>query len=207
MKNTLRIGGLLVVVGTALVAGRSLAETKPAPARAKTRVALVNLQYVIYEYDKYKQFKEEAKKAVKPYQNKDAELKEEAERLTKELQNDDLGARRREKVEARLKEINKAMEANKAEAKTKLGAVQEKQLPILFGDVQAATARYAKDNELDLVMHYNDEVKEDELTSPKNIVRKMQAGAAFPLYVAPGIDISEEIVAALNKEYRRNKKD
>jgi Skp family chaperone for outer membrane proteins len=206
MKNTLRIGGLLVVVGTALVAGRSLSETKPAPARAKTRVALVNLQYVIYEYDKYKQFKEEAKKAVKPYQNKDAELKEEAERLTKEKA-DDLGARRREKVEARLKEVNKAIEANKAEAQTKLGADQEKKCQILYADVQAATARYAKDNELDLVMHYNDEVKEDELTSPKNIVRKMQAGAAFPLYVAPGIDISEEIVAALNKEYRRNKKD
>jgi hypothetical protein len=70
-------------------------------------------------------------------------------------------------------------------------------------DVEAATRRYAKANDLELVLHYNDAVTTEEVWSPKSIARKAQAGALMPLYAAEGLDITKEIVAALNRDLRR----
>jgi hypothetical protein len=38
-----------------------------------------------------------------------------------------------------------------------------------------------------------------EFWSPTNVARKLQASGCMPMYIAPGLDISEEIIEALNK--------
>ncbi len=58
----------------------------------------------------------------------------------------------------------------------------------------------------DLVVHYNDVPADSaEFFSPVNVSRKIQAGAFIPLYIAPGMDITQEVVTALNETYRKRK--
>ena len=40
---------------------------------------------------------------------------------------------------------------------------------------------------------------EAEMNTANNIGRRMNQGACFPLYVTPGMDISEEVLAYLNQ--------
>ena len=47
---------------------------------------------------------------------------------------------------------------------------------------------------------------EKERSSAQNVARKMQAGATFPIYAAPGVDLTKEVTEALNKRYRQQQK-
>ncbi|HEY7428872.1 MAG TPA: hypothetical protein VH682_31870, partial [Gemmataceae bacterium] len=50
--------------------------------------------------------------------------------------------------------------------------------------------------------HYNDAVTPEDFMSPQNIARKLNTGALMPLYAAPGMDISQEVVNMLNYNLR-----
>src|SRR5436190_1900344 len=85
MKDSLRYAAGLLVLGALLLAGRSWSDTQPAAGpRPQTRIAVVNLSHVVRNYDKFKTYQEELKKAVEPYQAKDTAFKAEGERLSQE---------------------------------------------------------------------------------------------------------------------------
>jgi Skp family chaperone for outer membrane proteins len=212
MRELLRVGVVLLIVGTLFLAGRSWSWSGPADthpvaaplAKPKSRVALINLTFVIKNYEKFKAFQEEMKAAVAPFQEKDKALKSEGEKLARKRQ-DEQDAERREKIEEQLDKLKRAIEDNKKAATRTLTRKQEEQVKALFKDVQEAVARYARAHDIELVLHYNDAITPADLDSAQNITRKMQAGACMPLYTAPGIDVSKEILAALNDELRRRK--
>ena len=85
MRGWLRMGGVLVALGVLVLAARSWSAPKPQKQEPRTRIALLNLHYVIKHYDKYKNFQEEMKKVVAPYQEKDQRWRKEAEKLAKSL--------------------------------------------------------------------------------------------------------------------------
>src|SRR5207249_4759439 len=94
-------------------------------------------------------------------------------------------------------------EENQAEAKKGLGRKSDEQMVILYKEVREACARYAKGNDIEMVMHYNDALAgAPEFDSAANVARKMQAGAFMPMYITPGLDISEEILTLLNNARR-----
>jgi Skp family chaperone for outer membrane proteins len=150
-----------------------------APAQPKTKIGLVNLSRVIKEYNKFKTFQEEMKKAVEPFQGRDAALKTEGDKLAKEA-------------------IQRQLEDNKVEAQKSIGKKQEDQLVILYKDIRTVVDRFAQAHGFEMVLHYNDAVTPEEYWSAQNIARKMQAGALMPMYIQGGLDISHNIIATLN---------
>jgi hypothetical protein len=54
-----------------------------------------------------------------------------------------------------------------------------------------------------MVLSYNDATTSQEYWSPMNIMRKLQQGACTPLYFTRGMDISADVVTALNQAYGR----
>jgi hypothetical protein len=54
-----------------------------------------------------------------------------------------------------------------------------------------------------MVLSYNDATSSQEYWSPMNIMRKLQQGACTPLYFTRGMDISADVVNALNQAYGR----
>jgi Skp family chaperone for outer membrane proteins len=197
---------VLLILGALFLAGRSWSDTKPPASPPRTRVGLVNLSHAIKSYDKFKFYQEDVKTALKPYQEREAELKKKGDALAEEVKSPETAADRKPALQKKLLGLQREMEDNKAEAQRIIAEKQNKQLKVLYQDVEKVVRRYAKARGFDLVLHYNDLVKEEAYTT-ENILRKMQAGACMPLYTAPGIDITDEVMTALNEDFRSRKDD
>jgi Skp family chaperone for outer membrane proteins len=204
MRKLLGIGGACLILGMVLVVGRSWSAAKPAPPRPQSRIAVINLTYVIKKYDKFLTFQAELKEATVPFQTTDTRLKEELEALRKEGAAT-TDAERREEIEQKGKEIQRQIEDNKATAQKALKKKQEEQLRILYMDVKTEAEKVAVARGFEMVLHFNDEMTSKDSWSAQCIVRKMQTGALMPMYAAPGIDISKEVVTLLNEAHRRRK--
>jgi Skp family chaperone for outer membrane proteins len=194
---------LAVLIG----AGRLWAEgkdKKPAkPEDSGARIALINLIYVIKNYDKYKHFQEDIQKAYAPFQENEKELRKEAEDLNKQL-TPTTPAEERGEIEGKLKNLHRQIEDNNAKAKRILGKKSDEMQRIIYMDVADAARRYAVGHNLDLVLHYNDATTRADNLSAMNVARKVQMGALMPLYAAPGLDISEELVKILNENAKQD---
>ncbi|NBO91530.1 MAG: OmpH family outer membrane protein [Planctomycetia bacterium] len=199
VKKTVFVAAGVALLGLAVVVSSKLmAQTTTTPTATKSRIALLNLTYVIKNYGKFKTFQDELKASVDPFQAKDTSWKKEGEAMAKESQDPKTTAERRDQIEKKLKELTRLIEDNKMEASKVLNKKQGEQLKILYNDVRVAAYRYAQAHGHDMVLHYNDAVTEQDYNSEQNISRKMQAGALMPVYMAPGVDVSMDIVKALN---------
>src|SRR5690349_8950043 len=115
----------------------------PATGQNKSRVALLNLTYVIKNYTKFQTFQEELKKAVEPFEKNDKIYKADGQKLTAEAQAPTCSAERREKIGAELKGLERKIEDNKTEAQKVVMNKQEEQLKILYMDVRNHSYRFA----------------------------------------------------------------
>jgi len=198
----------LLALGVVIYIGKLWGQTAPpqavAPAEPRTRIALLNLNYVIKKYQKFEAFQAEIKRLVAPFQAQDQQWKQEGERLAKQAQTPNLPGDQRDAIERQLKDLQRKAQDNKDEFNRVVGRKQEEQLKILYMDVQDTAQRYAMAHNFELVLHYNDATTKEDFWSGANIARKIQAGACMPLYAAPGMDISEAVVTTLNGAYSRS---
>lgn len=205
MKRLLRTGWIVLVIGTLIIASRSWSDTKPGQG-AHSKIALINLTKVLKGYKKVAAYQEDTKKMLQPYEEKARTIQQRIEARQLELKNKELVADKREKLEEELKRDQRQMEDISNEAKKTFGKKQEEQMVIIYKEVWELTRKSGKAGGYEVVMHYNDfNVDAPEYFSAMNIGRKLQAGACIPMYVAPGVDITDEIVAALNLQYRGGK--
>src|SRR5438874_7302544 len=109
MNRLLRIGGVVLVLGTLVLASRLWSETKP-PAAPNSRVALINLAQVIKHYQKVVAFQPDTKGLLQPYQDKAKILQTQIETHSKELAQADLPADKREKLEKTLRNFQRQLE-------------------------------------------------------------------------------------------------
>jgi Skp family chaperone for outer membrane proteins len=200
MNGLLRSGGVLLILGTLVSTGPSWSEMKPKPPAPRTRIGLVNLSHVVKNYAKYERFQTEIKEIIERYQKRDKDLRESSDRLNKQLEDISLSEEEREEIEKKVKKLSRNIEENNEEAKKVLSKKSDAQMVVLYAEVEKAAERYAKAHDLDLVMHYNDAVDEAERNGAANVARKFKDGACLPLYVGPGIAISDAVIEILNKE-------
>ena len=200
MKRTLFLLVGVIALGTAIYASSKLWAQAPAaaPSGTKTKVGVLNLTYVIKNYSKFKNYQDQLKTKVDPFQAKDTLWKTDGEKLAKEAQLPSTLPGRRDEIEKKLKEYQRQIEDNKTEAQKVLVKEQEAQLVTLYGDIRNVVDKFAVAHGYDLVLHYNDVAKE-EYWNPQNVARKMQAGACIPLYMSGTVDISEYILRTLNQ--------
>jgi len=203
MRRMLWAVGAALVLGALFVAGRSWSDTEPKPAKPRSRVAVFNLTATLKGYSKYKASREELTKALAKYQGKDTELKKRSDSLAEERKQGGTTAGRREEIDEELKQLQRKIEDNKAAAQKVIVSKQEEQLKALYADVQAAARKYAREHDLELVLHYNDAAAPEQIDSPANIARKLQAGGLTPIHAAAGVDITAAITAALNKSVKK----
>src|SRR5262249_45818467 len=146
----------------------------------KTRVALLNLKYVVMNYGKWKNFTDTLKNEYKGFEDKIKPLNTQLEQLQKEAQT--ANADRKAEIEKQAKPLQRQIQDIADEAKNTLGKKESDELVIIYKEIAAAVSRFAQANDIDLVMHYNDATTNDEMNSPQNIGRKMVTGPCTPLY-------------------------
>ncbi len=90
MKKTVLAAGGFIALAVLCYVGQLSGQQQPAATTAaatpRTRIALLNITYVIKNYVKYQHFQQEIKSVVEPFQKKDADLRQEAENLRKEAE-------------------------------------------------------------------------------------------------------------------------
>lgn len=71
----------------------------------------------------------------------------------------------------------------------------------LFGEITACVKACVEANGYDIVFAYPDATTAEEMSSPLYYDLKLRPSAAMPFYVAPAADMTEILVATLNKHF------
>jgi Skp family chaperone for outer membrane proteins len=201
-KTWIIAAGMLALSGAIVVCSKLVAQPARPAAAAQTKIGLINLSAVIKKYNKYVAFQNEVNQTIATYQDKDKKYRDELEKAKKTLANPSLSDKDRDGWEKYGKAQQRLIEDNQNEAKAAIGKKGDEQMVILYKEVREACQRYAESQGLEMVLHYNDApLGTPEFDSPANVARKMQAGACMPVYVANGMDISNEILKMLNDKY------
>lgn len=205
MKRTVGILTGALALGVAVFVGsRLLAQNNaPASAQPRTRVALVNLPQVIKTYQKYQAFEREWQEAYKmfdkQYEGKRALLASYSAQMQKATDQ-----AQREKLEKDSRALQHEMQEMGEDAKKQLGKKRDDQAVIIYKEIEEAVAAFAKANDIEMVMHFSDNIVPAEIYNPANIQRKLAMGACFPMYNVPNMDITNYIVQMLNQRYAQS---
>jgi Skp family chaperone for outer membrane proteins len=205
VKRTVAIVAGVVTLGLALYVGsRLMADPGGAGAGAvapSMKVRMVNLQFVIKNYKRTDALRNEHTELFKQYDDQIKKIKEMMDGRSKQLQDPQYAGKEREAIEKEVKRLQREMQDKTEEARAALDKKQGDLIVLVYREVDEAVRMYARQAGLEMVMHYNDAVVETDRNSAANIARKMSAGACMPMYLAPGLDISQDIVNALNAKY------
>jgi Skp family chaperone for outer membrane proteins len=199
--------GVATLAGGIYLGSRLWAQTgadAPVPKHPDTHIAVLNLSYVIKEYKKAGQYDQEFKGVLQKYdtelQGLDGKLQVDKKRFTDPA----TPAPEKEKIQAEAKQLERAIADRKEEVQKELTKKRQEQIVILYRDVEQYVSILAKSKGIDLVVHYNDlPPGSPDIYSAPNIARKMTSEACMPIYVAQGMNISDEVVTGLNWNYNR----
>ncbi len=183
-------------------AGSPAVPSRPSAA-PRTKIALLNLTYVISYYEKYKAYKDEMKRQAQPYEDRIKKDQADYELLGKEMSAPTPPTEaRRQEIETRMKADKRDVQDANDEAKVKLAKEASDQMVLLYREVQQASGKYAAAHDFDMVLQYNEPLEGKDYYSAANVERKMGAGALIPLYYTPNMEISQDVLAMLNASYR-----
>lgn len=189
--------GLLGYMGNQLIAQATGAKSSSTtPTRPKTAIAIFNLSNVMENCDHAKAFIAESKADAKSLQAQIEPMIKKFEDLKKKIV--ETPQDQREKYANEYKRLERDIKDFEDQGKEQIKKKSDQQIKILYKEIEDATVRLAKYRNIDLVMHYNDFVNELK-DQPANIRNKFINAPLFPVYSAPGVDITDDILAMLNR--------
>ena len=209
LKTTAVVSALAMLIGMGIVlwGGRPATADAPDPSRenaapSHTRIALVNLTYVMTNSDESNELREAVKKRVTFYEERAKVSHGRIDTWRQELATPGLAAVKKDALEMDIRAEQRKIEDDQEEAKRKLAQISDEQTVALYKKIRDVAARYAAAHDFDLVLSYNDAADEKDLYSASNVSRKFQTGACMPLYWKPEMDISKQVVSAMNNLHR-----
>jgi Skp family chaperone for outer membrane proteins len=176
--------------------------TRPA-APLQTRIAVVNLAQVIKNYNKYKQFELDIKQQSQQIQHDLDTKKAQVLGDQKELENPQLAADRRGQLEHHMKALQREMQDSVEEAKQRISQQEFTQLVQTYKEIKDAVDRFARAYGIELIMQYSDAVG-SEVYAQGHFQHKLANRACIPMYIAPGMDITDQVTNMLNQNLASN---
>jgi len=210
VNRTVAIAAGVALALVAFVGSHASAQGQPGtavppvtrPATPQTKIALLNLTYVVKGYKKYQTFQNELKAKAMQYETGIKDKAARIETLTKEASNPATEGAAREAKEKEIRDLKRQIEDVQMAGRTELEKFQGDMMVQFYKEVRDASQRHALANGFELVFHYNDATTQADYDSPANINRKMNSSGLMPFYWAPGMDISAAVLDALNQHYK-----
>jgi Skp family chaperone for outer membrane proteins len=166
---------------------------------AQTRIGLINMTRVLKGSKKFQAIQADLRKHTQVVQQQLEGLRTQVKNLQAEIGAARTPDDRREQFVRQVKELRRTMEDEQEAAKKEVERRSNAALTRMYRDVEDMARRVANAQGLELVLFYTDAVTEADFYSPNNLQRKLsQPGALMPLVVAPGMDITEAVLQALN---------
>jgi Skp family chaperone for outer membrane proteins len=170
----------------------------------RTRIGLLNLSHVIKSYAKYQAFEREWQEALKGYDKTIENKRNLMTQWQKELEKQQVDPAQRDKYEGYVRQLQREMQDIGEDAKKQLSKKRDEQAVIIYKEIEQAVQVYARSQDLELVLHFNDAIVPQDLHSPMNVQRKLQIGACMPMFSHPQMDITQAIITMLNDHYARS---
>jgi Skp family chaperone for outer membrane proteins len=200
VKRTVAIVAGVVTLGLALYVGSRLTADPGGAVAPTMKVRMVNLQYVIKNYKRTEALRAEHTELFKQYDAEIKKTKDELDGRTRQLQ-DPKFADSKDAIEKEIKRLQRLMQEKTDDARAALDKKQGEMIVLVYKEVEEAVKKYASLAGLEMVLHYNDAVAESDRNSAPNVARKISQSACMPMYMATGMDISQDIVNTLNAKY------
>jgi Skp family chaperone for outer membrane proteins len=207
-RTLLLVAGIAALAGVAYGCTSLLAQAGGQVAPPATKIGVVNVGTVFTKYEKAAAFKDQLQTTIKPFKDKADVWRAEMIKYQDFIQKQDFKQYKKEDLEKAILDRKRALEDMDREVRNLIGKQQEDQLVQLWKEVTAHIKLYGKTRGFQVVLGFGDPMKAEEMDTFANINRKMQGmdlGAACPLYVADGLDVSEDVVTSLNAAYRQNR--
>jgi len=167
-----------------------------------TRVATVNLYVVMKNFKKAETFKKELETLDEPFVADLKKLKKSYDEWVKYAQTPGLEQKKKDDAGAVLVGLKRQIEDKKAEEEKVIMKRAEEQIVQIYKDIEIGVQKYAASNGISMVLTYLEPTGSGQEYAPGNIDRKMQrpgsVGACSPIFIGPGVDISEQVIAVLN---------
>lgn len=170
------------------------------PGVVPVRTAVLNVNKVLKNFNKAQQLNKFISDKVNAYGAQINAKREEVTKLQAEIAKS-VDPAQAEQLKKRGVQLEREMQDLDAEARKDISAQQGTIAVGIYRDIEGVIQRVAVANGFDLVMSYPDATTESEMYSQPNVVRKLAAQAAIPLYYKPHIDITDAVVQTLNATF------
>ena len=199
--------GVLALSVGVYVSTRLMAQpaAQPQPQHVQTRIGILNMGYVLKNYQKVDAYTVEMKENFKKFDDALKAKKGEIEVRTKQAADPKYTQAERDACAKEITNLNRQAEDMQNDMKKYIGTKTDEQMVTIYKEIQEAATRYAMSQGLDCVLTYIDAVKEADFLNPMNVMGKMQQRACMPLYYNKGMDVSVDITNALNTNYQASK--
>jgi Skp family chaperone for outer membrane proteins len=194
------IATAVALMGTAFYVGSTM--QAQAPRALQTRVALINMVQVLKNYKKAQSFEGQIRERAKVMEGQLKPYQEKLTKLRDEMNNPVTTPQRKEQAAAEAKKLAFEGQQKEEELKKELIKINNDYVKQVYKEVEETVSGYARANNYELVLFYNDVVTAEDFYHPETIKRKLQLPAALmPMMVSPGMDISDMIVNTLNARF------
>lgn len=214
MKRTVvTLKGLATLAIAVFLGGQVWAQAPgaaPAPAAApaaaarplQTRIGLVNMVQVLKDYKKFQNIEEPIKKRSKELETVLEGYRQQLIKMKTDYQAATTTPAQKDMIEKSSREVQMKAQIAEEDAKKELTKLQGDAAVQIYQEVKAAVDRFAVTYGYEAVFFYNDAITPTDMMHPANVQRKlMQPACLMPMYFAPGMDITANIVNNLNQGY------
>lgn len=207
LGTAMACGVLFYLVAAALMnANSARGSAEPAAGtKPQTRIAFVNLAYVLKNYKKVDDVAADFNKRFKGYQAEAEFKKIEMNALVAENNDATTNVTKREENLQRIVKLKTEIEDINKQTRKALTPLSEANIVGVYQDIQSAVKRYAEAHNFDMVLQFQDGFTEDDLKSLINIKNKMETRACVPIYLPKANDISADITSELNEAFAKKK--
>jgi Skp family chaperone for outer membrane proteins len=173
----------------------------PAPTAASTStgrdVAVFNMAKVQKEFKKWDMYTKELQTLRTNEAKRLAELQTQIQEIKKRLENP--AEPQKDVLEKQGVAMARQLQDMDIEVRKKIDKASTDYLQVLHDDIRRVVDAVAKTNNFGVVMAYPDATTEEERKSPVYFDMKLRPAGAMPFYVSPTCDMTDTIVATLNK--------
>ena len=187
---------------------RQTSATGPAPATPMTasampgtRVAVVNINKVLKNYNKAQSLNAAIRSKVQGYAKVINEKKEAIQKAQAELAKPTTTQQQKEEYEKQIVNLQRSLQDLDNEARKSIGKEQGDIAVQIFKEIELVIKAVATSNNFDIVLSYPDATDEAEMYTQENVVRKLATQAAMPLFYKPHVDMTNAVIQTLNTSY------
>jgi Skp family chaperone for outer membrane proteins len=183
--------GLAVYLGTRLTAGGAPGNRGPI-----SKIGVVNLPLIFKNYEKFKFLEKKIEGDIQKYRAREEKIRAAMMKIQQDK------TQSAEAIQEKMKVKKRQLEDLGLEYKQDVGKKQEQQLVMLYKEVENMVKRVAAARGFEMVFQYSDATTDKDRYNPMLVRSKVLGGMCLPLYVAGGLDISEQVYKNLNYYYK-----